>query len=89
MNCSRSRESCKQVVLCWDALRLPLPVCGFVPIVRDIKMSLPDNLVFGIANSSLMDGRLLLALDIVYKQWDNADLFGAISFEMSSSTDSW
>ncbi len=61
-----------------DAIRLQLPGGGFDPIVRDIKMSLPDNLVFGIANNSLMDGRLLLALDIVYKQWDNADLFGEL-----------
>lgn len=61
-----------------DAIRLALPAGGFDPIVRDIKMSLPDNLVVGIANNSLMDGQLLLAFDVLYKQWDNADLYKAV-----------
>jgi len=61
-----------------DAIRLELPLGGFDPIVRDIKMSLPDNLVLGVANNSLMNGQLLLAFDVIYKQWDNADLFEAI-----------
>ena len=61
-----------------DAIRLELPLGGLDPVVRDVKMSLPDNLVLGIANNSLMDGRLLLAFDVIYKQWDNADLYEAI-----------
>jgi long-chain fatty acid transport protein len=61
-----------------DAIRLELAPGVFDPITRDVKMSLPDNLVLGIANSSLMDGQLLLAFDVIYKQWDNADLFEAV-----------
>ena len=32
----------------------------------------------GIANRSLLDGRLLLAADVLYKQWDEAALFAAL-----------
>ncbi len=37
----------------------------------DVEMEQPDNIGFGIANTSLMDGDLLLALDVIYKSWDN------------------
>lgn len=47
-------------------------------IVRDVRMDLPENLGFGVANSSLADGNLLLAVDVLYKLWDNADLFDAV-----------
>lgn len=60
-----------------DAISLEGPVGVFAP-VQDIKMSLPDNLALGIANSSLMDGCLLMACDVVYKQWGNADLYRAV-----------
>ncbi len=33
---------------------------------------------FGPANTSLMDGRLLLAYDVVYKMWDEAALYDSI-----------
>jgi long-chain fatty acid transport protein len=44
----------------------------------DVDMGLPDNVGLGVANSSLLDGQLLLALDVLFKQWDNADLFRSI-----------
>ena len=46
--------------------------------ILDVNMDLPQNVGFGLANSSLMDGRLLLAADVLYKNWDNADLYKAI-----------
>ena len=59
-----------------DAIRLDLG--GGLSLVFDINLDLPDNIGFGIANESLLDGRLLLATDVLYKQWDNADLFRAL-----------
>ncbi len=50
---------------------------GFSPTF-DVSMDLPENLGFGIANSSLMEGKLLLSADLLYKLWDNADLFAPI-----------
>jgi long-chain fatty acid transport protein len=32
----------------------------------------------GIANSSLMDGNLLLAVDVLYKLWDEASLYNSV-----------
>ncbi|MBL8869174.1 MAG: hypothetical protein JNK90_05235 [Planctomycetaceae bacterium] len=54
---------------------LLLPVLG---TARDISFEHPSNVVFGIANNRLMDGRLLLATDIVFKQYSNADTLRAI-----------
>jgi len=45
------------------------------PMISSIDLDLPDNVGVGIANESLMDGKLLLAFDVLFKQWDNADLF--------------
>lgn len=45
---------------------------------RDVAMDLPQNIGVGAANSTLMDGRLLLACDVTYKLWDEADLYEAI-----------
>ena len=45
---------------------------------RDVAMDLPQNIGFGAANSSLMDGRLLLACDVIYKLWDEADLYDGV-----------
>lgn len=45
---------------------------------RDVRMDLPQNLGLGFANNALMDGRLLLGVDLVYKLWDEAALYGAI-----------
>lgn len=44
----------------------------------DVNMELPQNIGFGVANNALMDGRLLLGVDVLYKLWDEADLYGAI-----------
>lgn len=45
---------------------------------RDIEMDLPQNIGFGLANRTLMDGRLLVGVDVLYKLWNEADLFGAV-----------
>ena len=44
----------------------------------DVDMELPQNLGIGIANQSLLDGRLLVGVDVLYKFWDQADLFRSI-----------
>jgi long-chain fatty acid transport protein len=44
----------------------------------DVDMDLPQNIGFGVANSGLMDGCLLLAVDAIYKLWEEADLFQAV-----------
>jgi long-chain fatty acid transport protein len=45
---------------------------------RNVKMDLPTNIGFGIANHSLMNGKLLLAADFVFKQWEDARLFSSV-----------
>ena len=47
-------------------------------IVQDVDLDLPTNFGLGVANRSLLDGRLLLAADVLYKQWDEAALFKAL-----------
>lgn len=44
----------------------------------NVQMDLPQNAGFGIANTSLMDGCLLLGVDVLYKMWDQADLYKSI-----------
>lgn len=44
----------------------------------DVSMDLPQNIGFGIANTALCDGRLLVAVDITYKLWDEADLYRSV-----------
>jgi long-chain fatty acid transport protein len=44
-------------------------------VSHDVHLALPDQIGLGIANSSLMDGKLLLAADLLYLQWRSADLF--------------
>lgn len=41
----------------------------------DVNMDLPQNLGCGVANNSLLEGRLLLAVDVLYKYWDEASLY--------------
>jgi long-chain fatty acid transport protein len=60
------------------SLQLTAPPNITYDIVRDIPLGLPDNLGLGVANESLLDGRLLLAADVLFKQWDNTDLFGVL-----------
>lgn len=45
---------------------------------RDINLDRPPVWGVGLANRSLMDGRLLLGLDVMYVQWSEADLWKAI-----------
>jgi long-chain fatty acid transport protein len=52
------------------------PGPGQIPL--DVALDMPENLGFGIANTSLMDGRLLLGADLLYKLWENTDTFRAI-----------
>jgi long-chain fatty acid transport protein len=60
-----------------DAIRLEL-FNGQFSRTFDVNLGLPDNYGIGIANQSLMDGRLLLAADVLYKQWDTADLLNVV-----------
>ena len=41
-------------------------------------MDLPRTIGWGIANRRLCDGQLLLGMDVLYKDWSNADLFSTI-----------
>lgn len=60
-----------------DVIRLELPAGGFA-LVQDINMDLPENIGLGFANDRMLDGRLLLAVDVLYKQWDDAAFWNAI-----------
>jgi long-chain fatty acid transport protein len=51
---------------------------GPVEVARDIDMDLPQNIGVGVANRSLMDGRLLVGVDVLYKLWDETDLYGVV-----------
>jgi long-chain fatty acid transport protein len=51
---------------------------GAFDVSRNVRMDLPSTFGFGIANHALCDGRLLLAVDAVFKQWDDASLFSAV-----------
>lgn len=44
----------------------------------DIKFDHPENIGFGIADHSLVNGRLLLAADVLFKRHSKADFLGAI-----------
>jgi long-chain fatty acid transport protein len=44
----------------------------------DVLMDLPQNIGFGVANTSLFDGRLLMAMDLLYKYWDDANMYSAV-----------
>jgi len=60
-----------------DAISLQLFNNTFTPTF-DLRMDMPANYGFGIANTRLLDGNLLLAMDVLYKQWEGADLFEAV-----------
>lgn len=47
-------------------------------VTQDINIQHPQNVGFGIANRCLMNGKLLVAADALYKNWDNADFFKSI-----------
>ena len=44
----------------------------------DVNMDLPQNIGIGVANEQFMDGRLLIAVDALYKLWNEADLYDAV-----------
>lgn len=44
----------------------------------DVAADRPQSIGLGVANSSLLDGRLLLATDAVFQQYTNADMFGEL-----------
>lgn len=44
----------------------------------NVPMDLPQNIGLGLADNSLMGGKLLLAADILYKEWSQSQLFGQI-----------
>jgi len=44
-------------------------------ISRDVHLALPQQVGIGVANSTLMDGRLLLAADVLFLDWSSAALF--------------
>jgi long-chain fatty acid transport protein len=45
---------------------------------QDVKVDMPENLGLGLANTALLEGRLLLGADLLYKLWEEADSFGAL-----------
>lgn len=47
-------------------------------ITRDVSVDRPQIVGLGISNTSLMEGRLLLAVDAVYQAYTDTALFGAI-----------
>ena len=44
----------------------------------DLNFDHPENIGFGLADNSLMEGRLLLAMDVLYKQYAECDFLGNI-----------
>jgi len=78
-----------------DAVSLNLGGGNF-DVARDVRLDLPSNVGIGVANRQLLDGRLLLAMDVIYKNWNDADLFRAIyrnqwvlQFGSQYSLDKW
>ena len=44
-------------------------------VFTDTKIEQPDNVGVGISNQSLFGGNLLLAVDVIYKQWEGAEFW--------------
>jgi len=44
----------------------------------DLEFDHPENIGLGIANNSLMGGRLLVAMDVLFKNYSDADFLGRI-----------
>lgn len=51
---------------------------GPVQTTTDVRMDLPQNIGFGVANTALLDGRLLVGVDVIYKLWDEAAMYEAL-----------
>ena len=45
---------------------------------QDIEFDHPENFGLGIARNGLLDGRLLVAVDVLFKQYSEADFFRAV-----------
>lgn len=60
-----------------DAVRIELPSLDYTG-TQDVSMSLPRSVILGLSNESLMCGNLLLAVDVIYKNWDDAPLFASV-----------
>jgi long-chain fatty acid transport protein len=45
---------------------------------QDFRISLPNKYGVGIADESLMHGKLLVAVDLMYFDWSSTDFFGAM-----------
>lgn len=56
-----------------DAVVLDIPPVATGPF--NVYMDLPQNIGFGFANRALADGRLLLAVDVLYILWNRAALY--------------
>lgn len=54
--------------------RSPVPNTPF----EDVDLSLPNIFGVGLADESLLGGRLLVAVDLLYFNWDDTDLFGSL-----------
>ena len=67
----------KQSLRFEDIVRLSIGGGAFSG-VQDIHLDLPETFGVGIANDRLMEGRLLLATDLLYKRYDSTALFGSI-----------
>ncbi|MFG0260930.1 MAG: OmpP1/FadL family transporter, partial [Novipirellula sp. JB048] len=57
-----------------DFVRLGPPGSTF----HDFDVSLPNKYGIGIADESLMDGKLLVAVDLMHFSWSDTDFFGAM-----------
>jgi long-chain fatty acid transport protein len=51
---------------------------GLGQTTTDVRMDLPQDIGFGVANTALMDGRLLVGVDVLCKFWDEAALYEAL-----------
>lgn len=60
-----------------NAVRLSLGGGAF-SVVQDVDLDLPATFGWGIANDRLMDGRLLVAADILYKRYSDCDFYRGI-----------
>jgi long-chain fatty acid transport protein len=47
-------------------------------VAYDVRFDHPQNFGMGIADENLMDGRLLVAMDVIFKDYSDADFLGAI-----------
>jgi long-chain fatty acid transport protein len=44
-------------------------------VSRDVHLALPQQVGMGVANTKLMDGKLLMAADVLFLDWNSAALF--------------